>query len=425
MWGAGAASQISRPHALRAFPVVRLKPPMRTMTANSETPRTRAIPRPGAWHDWLTAGRFAIILAVCIFISYPEVVLGSHTFVFRDFGYFGYPVAFYHRQSFWRGEIPLWNPLNLFGLPFLAQWNTLVLYPGSLFYLLFPLTWSLAMFGLGHQFLAGLGMYLLSHRWARNRLAAAVAGMAFAFNGLTLNCLMWPNNIAALAWMPLVVLSVERAWQKGGRTVLSAAVIGAMQMLAGAPELILLTWLALGVLCLNAALSNHCWGVCFRRFFSVVVVVAGVTAIQMFPFLDLLRHSQRSLGFATDDSAMPATGWANLVVPLFESIRTAQQVYLQAHQVWTSSYYTGIGVLAFAVMGAWLARTRRVWLLAGMTVLGLVLALGDAGYLYKILRRAIPLFGFMRYPIKFVSLAVFCVPLLAGFAVRELCLSTE
>ena len=81
--------------------------------------------------DWFTTGRFAFILAASIFAAYPEVVLGMRTFFFRDFGYFGYPLAFHHQESFWRGEVPLWNPLNDCGLPFLAQWNTMVLYPGS------------------------------------------------------------------------------------------------------------------------------------------------------------------------------------------------------------------------------------------------------------------------------------------------------
>ena len=147
----------------------------------------------------------ALILATSIFAAYPEVILGMATFFFRDFGYFAYPLAFHHRESFWRGELPLWNPLNNCGLPFLAQWNTLVLYPGSLFYLLFPLSWSLSVYCLLHQFLAGLGMYWLARRWTASGLAASLAGVAFAFNGLTLNCLMWPNNIAALGWMPWVV----------------------------------------------------------------------------------------------------------------------------------------------------------------------------------------------------------------------------
>jgi hypothetical protein len=54
--------------------------------------------------------------------------------------------------------------LNDCGLPFLAQWNTMTLYPLSLFYLLLPLSWSLGVFCLGHLFLGGMGMYFLSHR---------------------------------------------------------------------------------------------------------------------------------------------------------------------------------------------------------------------------------------------------------------------
>src|SRR5207253_8580621 len=64
-------------------------------------------------------------------------------------------LAFHHRESFWRGEVPLWNPLNDCGVPFLAQWNTIVLYPGSLFYLLLPLSWSLGVFCLAHLLVAG------------------------------------------------------------------------------------------------------------------------------------------------------------------------------------------------------------------------------------------------------------------------------
>src|SRR5437762_8899301 len=148
--------------------------------------------------EWFTPGRFAVLLAVLIIIFFPDVVLGARTFIFRDYGLFGYPVAFYHRESFWRGEVPLWNPLSDCGLPFLAQWNTLVLYPGSLFYLLLPLSWSLSVFCLLHQFLAGFGMYWLARRWTASGLAAGLAAVAFGFNGLILNCPMWPIHLSGL-----------------------------------------------------------------------------------------------------------------------------------------------------------------------------------------------------------------------------------
>src|SRR5206468_4028257 len=104
-------------------------------------------------------------------------------------------------------------------------------------------SWSLAVFCLLHQFLAGMGMFWLASRWTGNRLAASVAGVAYAFNGMTLNCLMWPNNIAALGWMPWVILVAQRAWTNGGgRNIAAAVTVAAMQMLSGAPEIVLLTW---------------------------------------------------------------------------------------------------------------------------------------------------------------------------------------
>src|SRR5436305_1185345 len=133
--------------------------------------------------SWLTPGRFAGLLVGFLFCLFPGVLFGAQTFFFRDYGIFGYPLAAYHRECFWRGEIPLWNPLSNCGLPYLAQWNTLTLYPLSLIYLVFPLPWSLSFFCLLHLFLAGLGMYFLAFSWTNNRLAAGIAGFAFAFNG--------------------------------------------------------------------------------------------------------------------------------------------------------------------------------------------------------------------------------------------------
>src|SRR5262245_37078438 len=107
--------------------------------------------------DWFGPWRFSLILALLILATFPEVLLGLKTFVYRDFGLFSYPLAYYFRQSFWQGEIPLWNPLNNCGIPFLAQWNTMVCYPPSLLYLLLPMPWSLNFFCLAHLFFAGLG----------------------------------------------------------------------------------------------------------------------------------------------------------------------------------------------------------------------------------------------------------------------------
>ena len=380
------------------------------MVDNGSEPATRQ-----SVDDWFTPGRFAALLAVLIAAAYPEVLTGQGTFFHRDFADFGYPLAFYHRESFWRGEFPLWNPLNDCGLPFLAQWNTLTLYPLSLIYLLLPLSWSLGLFCLAHLFLAGMGMYFLAWRWTDNRFAAAAAGLMFSFNALMLNCLMWPNNIAAMGWLPWVVLLTERAWRGGARWLLAAALAGAMQMLAGAPEVILLTWGLLAALFAGEmvrAPANR-WRMS-ARFFTTGFWVAGLSAAQLLPFLDLLAHSQRDKAFADSMWAMPAWGWANFLVPLYRAYLTPLGAYAQPEQYWIPSYYPGVGAIALALLAVAVVRRRLVWLLGVLTALCWLLALGHHTPVYPALRKVLPGLGFMRYPIKFVILPAALVPLLAA-----------
>lgn len=365
--------------------------------------------------DWFTPRRFAALLAALICAAYPEVLTGQGTFFHRDFAVFGYPLAYYHRDSFWRGEFPLWNPLNYCGLPFLAQWNTLCLYPLSLLYLLLPLSWSLGIFSLLHFFLGGMGMYFLARRWSGNRFAAAVAGLAYPFNALMLNCLMWPNNIAALGWLPWVVLAAERGWRGEGRFLLLGVLAGAMQMLSGAPEVILLTWVLLAALLAGELVlaRGGRWSM-LSRFVVTGLWVAGLAAMQLVPFLDLLAHSQRGSAFDGSVWSMPSWGWANFLVPLYRNYLTSLGLYAQPDQYWIPSYYLGAGVMALALLAVGLVHRPRVWLLAALTALCLVLALGPHGWLYSAAGSVLPGLGFMRYPIKFVILPVAIVPLLAA-----------
>jgi hypothetical protein len=368
--------------------------------------------------DALTPARLAGLIALFLFALYPGVILGTHSFFFRDFGLFTYPVAYYAHECFWHGQLPLWNPLNNCGVPLLAQWNTSLCYPPSLFYLVFPLPWSLNVFCLGHLLLAGVGMYLLAYRWTQNRLAAGIAGLVFALNGLMLNSLMWTSNLAALSWQPLVVLWVEQAWRQGGRrSVVMAALAGAMQMLSGAPEIIVFTWTTLALLWLGQVWRKKLppWPAA-RRFAIVVGLIAGLSAIQLLPFFDLLKHSQRDSAYAIADAwPMPLWGVANFIVPVFHCRPTAFGTCFEPGQSWTASYYLGIGPLALAAVAVWRRwRQPAICGLAGMTLAGLVLALGNNGQVYAWLKHLVPWIGFARFPIKFISIPVFTIPLLAA-----------
>src|SRR5262249_8795206 len=159
----------------------------------------------------------------------------------------------------------------------------------------------------------------------------------------TLNCLMWPNYIASLAWMPLVVLTVEQAWRLGSkRKLVLAALAGGIQMLSGTPEIILFTWALLGAMwVVELFQKDQIRTQVVGRFLVTILLVTGLAAAQLLPFLDFLKYSQRESGFLQDEWAMPLTGWANFLVPLFRTVRSAAGVHFQEEQSITSSYYLG------------------------------------------------------------------------------------
>jgi hypothetical protein len=385
--------------------------------------------------NWFTPFRFGLLLALLILASFPQIVLGLETFVARDFGFFAYPLAYFQRECFWHGELPFWDPYNNCGVPFLAQWNTMPLYPPALVYLTLPLHWALSFFCLLHLWFAGLGMYFLARRWTGSNFAAAFAGTAFAFNGFTLNLLMWPSHIATFSWMPWVVLAVELAWRDGGRKIFLAAIVGAFQMLAGGPETIFLTWLITAALWLQqvifggggdasspsaiATAASEPRVAMLWRFPLVVLLVFALSAAQLLPFLDLVAHAQRETGFADLRWSMPGRGWANFLVPMAFGTTHTEGIFFQHNQYWTSSYYAGLGTLWLALAALLAIHERRIWLLGVLAAAGLVLALGENTPVLPVLRKLIPQLSFITYPIKYISVLIFAMPLLAAFGLAR------
>ena len=379
------------------------------------------------WKDVLTPdsanqGRavFGILLALLIGFSFPTVLVGWDSFYYRDFGALAYPSLFYSRDRFWHGELPLWNPLIFSGVPFLAQWGTMVLYPLSLVYWLLPMPWSVNLFCLGHLWWGGMGMYALALRWTNRPFAASVAGVAWVFNGVTLSSLIWPNYAAALGWMPWVVATAERAWRQGGRACVVAAWTAALQMLTGVPELLVITWTIIGGLFLFDSVRPPSARDALGRLAGVILLAGGLSAAQLIPFWDLLCQSQRDRAFDIAQWMMPGWGWANLIVPLYHTRAHDQGFFFQPDQQFLLTYYLGLTPLMLAAMAALTHRQPRCrWLL--VVALGsLVLALGPQGHLYTWLKSLLPQLGYARYTIKFVFGAAFAVPLLAAFTLAAL-----
>jgi len=232
---------------------------------------------------------------------------------------------------------------------------------------------------------------------------------------------MWPCHIAALGWMPWVVLFCDRLRIEGRRRFVLAALAGGLQMMTGSPEIIIFTWVIVaGSFLVWYWTERQMFWTCAGRLARVVALICGLCAAQLLPPFDLLANGDRTTAAGDSTWAMPLWGMANFLAPLFRMNSSVSGVYMQADQQWTTSYYVGMLTLALALLALWKVRGVRIFFLAAVTVLGLWCALGDEGMLLSSLRSLLPALGVTRFPIKFVVLPIFCLPLLAAAGVMWL-----
>lgn len=353
--------------------------------------------------------RVAILLGLMLILAFLGPATGVATFFYRDFGVMGYPTASFHRAMFWQGELPLWNPYSNCGVPFLAQWGTMTLYPFTLLYLLLPFPWSLNVFCLVHLWFGAFGIYRLAQKWTGHNAASTVAGVIFLFNGVTQSSLYWPNYTVAFGWAPWTILFALNAF-RGGSIALAAA-CGTMQMLSGAPELIILTWFLIGLVALPKLLRPKA----ALRFAVIIALIAALSAPQLLPFFDLLQLSHRqAAGALATKWALPDTALGSFLLPMLHAFRTPQNTYFQHGQQFLSSTWLGAIPVLLATLALLNSRSRRTWSLVAVSLACVILAMSGEAL------RQLPFVGLARYPVKFVLLLPLTIPLLAAFGVKAL-----
>jgi len=225
---------------------------------------------------------------------------------------------------------------------------------------------------------------------------------------------MWPNYVVALGWMPWIVLLGLRSCCDGGPWR-AWVLVSALQLLAGVPELTVMTWIILGVLVLERLVSG---AVPFKpvllKLAGVVLVVSGLCMVQLLPFFQMLELSQRTSGYYEEKWAMPLTGVANFFLPLFRYFTTAQGSFVQEGQNFLTSYYPGLPFLALGALGVMKSKGRLRWFLLGLIGVSVWLAMGQAGLLLPVAKSILPLLKIFRYPVKWLFVMAFVLPLLAA-----------
>ena len=277
-------------------------------------------------------------------------------------------VAFgaYQYERLTRGEIPLWNPYNNGGLPFIADTQAAVFYPPrwatiALSALAGGWTYNaLQMEMTAHVLLYTLLMYAFLRRLTLgnelSHVAALAASVIIGYGGYTTG--YPPLQLAVLeaaTWLPLTLIGILEATRRRALDLRFIALAGfalGLSWLAGHPQTSwFITYLAAAYL---AYCCNHRrigWLSFIRAFILLGLVATGLTAVTLFPGIEYLLHTSREgLGFAAKGNGFP-----------FRDI--AQFVYPGSVSQWSPLY---VGAPALFFMGVAIfcrARQSRFWLL--------------------------------------------------------------
>lgn len=359
-----------------------------------------------------------VLLAALTALFHAPVLFGGRAYFERDVHFFFHERLAAFHDAVWSGALPLWNPWPAFGEPMLGIANAAIAYPATwLALLLSPPATHTAIVVL-HGLLAACGARALARAWGVSRTGALLAGGLWALSGPLQSALSQTNVLIGAAWLPWAWLGFSRG--PGGRG-LAGVSLGAM-LLGGSPEAALMAVAGGAVLALEpdaGPLSRRAG----RTAVSLALASAlglALGAVQWLPTLRLAHDSQRG---AMSDAYRAF--WSNHPVSLSELVlplhldalplaAAARERLFESREPLLASLYVGLAASALA-LASWAGGARRGrTAFAVLAVAGLVLSLGRFTPLWEVLQSLPPL-RLIRFPSRFVLLAVLPLAVLAGF----------
>lgn len=343
----------------------------------------------------------------------------------RDLTVFFFPPIHLWVEALHQGTFPLWNPYTFSGQPLFASLQTAVLYPPNILLFLLPLPTAFNGTIMLHFFLGGWFIYLLSRELGGSRQAGVLSALAFSLGGFLLSLHTVLSSLQSAVWMPLVLFFLFRALagsSRGYALLAGGAVL--VQFLGGGIEVFMMTQaLALLVIFFPALLlKGRSFPPLWERVKLSILsygVFAGLGAVQILPFLEMVRESSRGLGLTYDQATAWSLSFRDLWYLILPDLFWRGMEFYYADQNWLRSIY--MGLVPLVLIPFFLVKDRgRRWGIGLLLLASLILALGKNTPLYWPLYQVLPGLRFIRYPIKFFFLTNVLLCLAAGWGLDHL-----
>ena len=295
----------------------------------------------------------------------------------NDLSTYFIPHAYFFKRSLMQLHLPLWNPIQFTGLPYLADPQNLIFYPPNYAFMLLRVETAFILLLLAHLFWAALGTYFLASRQFKlSRLPAIFAALAFVLTPKIFSHLEAGHYtmLVAFSWLPWLLLT---------KNLIIVAVIAAFMYF----NYIHIAYFALLFLCCYAVYTRKLYATRYLLFAGLFLALISPNLITQLKFAP---QSSRSL-ITYADVAQPIWSFKLFVQNLFFPF------FLNSPQLSTERIlFPGIIIWALAVMGWFKFKSRDKYFYLGWLIFSLLFALGDRIPFFIFFYKFFPLMKWFR-----------------------------
>lgn len=347
------------------------------------------------------------------------VAADQASFTQGDFSGQFFAFAGYQYARFTHGEVPLWNPHNNGGLPFIGDTQAAVFYPPRLLTIALAYAtggWRYAALQLeviGHGLAFTLMMYTLARKLTGSPFGGAAAALIAGYGGFMAG--YPPLQLAILeaaSWFPAAALGIATATDPArdrpalGPLLWTGFSLG-LSWMAGHPQTsffltyLLVAWFAWR--CIERRADWRFWLVGTGLFGLITV---GLAAVQLFPGAEYLAYTTRvEFGYDAKANGFPIGDVVQAVLPGVIS-------------QW-SPLYVGVSGLALAAIGVW-RRGKQAGFWLGTGIVALLWSFGGNSALFPLLYNIVPGLRFFRGQERAALLVVLALALAAAWGAAAL-----
>jgi hypothetical protein len=363
--------------------------------------------------------RTSRLLVALAFASALALSWTSHLF-FRDNFSTHFPARSVSAAVLRSGEIPFWNFFVAGGQPLAGNPNNLTFYPTTLLDLVLPGHVAFNFHFYLHLILGFLALRAAALRMGAAPAPAAVAAGTYVLSGAAISTLCFYNLAPAFALIPAAVLCLDRLLESP--TYKNALLLGAvcgLLGLAAEPVVVAGTALLLGSVAAGRLAGRQAVAIAAAALVALVVALP-----QLLAYAEIAGEVERGFSRYSAETVLNASLRPHRLVEIvggpFLGLITdsGESAYRVARGEWPLFLPTVV-IGPLALIGLWArgGAAARLKIAAGLLVL---LALGSANPVARVIVSSFEGLRIARYPEKLVIPLTVAVALLIGLSDRRL-----